>query len=58
MYIDDGVDGCMPGQCDMEGRLLPMQLVSPLHLADESKGTAGLLRFGVNSVAGAARTML
>jgi len=39
----------------MEDGLLPMQLVPPLHFADEPKGTAGLLQFGANAVAGAAR---
>ena len=56
--VDDGVDGCKPGHGDMEGKLLPMQHVPPLHLADGPKGTAGLLQFGTNKVAGAARTEL
>ena len=39
----------------MEDGLLPMQLVLPLHFADEPKGTAGLLQFGANAVAGVAK---
>lgn len=42
----------------MEDRLLPMKLVPPLHFADEPKGTAGLLQFGANAVAGAAKMRL
>ena len=56
--VGDGVDGCKSGHCDMEGKLLPIQHVPPLHLADGPKGTAGLLQFGANKVAGAARTKL
>ena len=52
------MDGCKSGHCDMEGKLLPIQHVPPLHLADGPKGTAGLLQFGANKVAGAARTKL
>ena len=50
--------GCKPGQCCMEGRLLPMQHVLPLHVADGSKGTAGPLQFGTSTIAGVARTGL
>ena len=56
--IGDGMDGYAPGHCDMEDRLLPMQLVTPLHLADGSKGTAGLLQFGTNRVTGTAKMKL
>ncbi|KAK3888649.1 hypothetical protein Pcinc_007374 [Petrolisthes cinctipes] len=56
--VGDGVDGCKPGHCDMEDKLLPMQHGPTLHLADGPKGTAGLLQFGANEVAGAARTRL
>ena len=56
--IGDGMDGYKPGHCDMEDRLLPMQPVPPLHPTDGSKGTAGLLQFGTNGVAGTARMKL
>jgi hypothetical protein len=42
----------------MEDRLLPMLHVPPLHLAGRPKGTAGLLQFGANVVAGVARAKL
>jgi len=42
----------------MENGMLPMQHVPPLHVADESKGTARPLQFGTSAVAGAARTKL
>ena len=52
------MDRCKPVRCDTDVKLLPMQYVPPLHHADEPKGTAGLLQFGANSIAGAARTKL
>lgn len=52
------MDGCKPWQYDMEDGLLPMQLVPPLHFADEPKGTAGLPQFGANAVAGVAKRKL
>ena len=56
--VDLFMDGYKPGHCNMEDRLLPMQLVPPLHPTDGSKGTAGLLQFGTNRIAGTARTKL
>ena len=52
------MDGYKPGHCDMEDMLLPMQPVPPPHPTDGSKGTAGLLQFGTNGVAGTARKKL
>lgn len=52
--VDVGCTESVPLRCRMERKLLSIQLVLHFHHINLSKGTSGLIQFGVSTVTGAA----